>query len=393
MKSSKKILFVTGTRADYAKIRPIFKYFYDNTRCDINIYITGMHLMSELGNTGKYIEKDIKKYFSSIQINECKEKICYQNSMINNFSKMCIDFEKIIKDDCFDMIFVHGDRLEALASSIVASVNNVPVCHIEAGEVSGSIDESIRHSITKFSHKFLVNDKIAYNRVVQLGESKENIYILGPTSVQNEADFKNENNIFEKYNIIPKEYAVLIYHPVTTLKMNDNKENILKIMKQLECSNEKYIVIYPNSDKYSNEIISVYEQFLNNKRFEFFKSIPYDEFKIVLKNSRYLIGNSSCGLKEAPYYNIATIDIGSRQANRIRHHNFSSIYHIENISSIIKIINKINITNIDNQIDYQYLKEVFFVQMKEISKDTSNFWNITTQKEFNDIGDIIKNVF
>ena len=75
MKSSKKILFVTGTRADYSKIRPIFKYFYDNTRFNINIYITGMHLMSELGNTSKYIENDIKKYFSSIEINKCKEKI------------------------------------------------------------------------------------------------------------------------------------------------------------------------------------------------------------------------------------------------------------------------------------------------------------------------------
>ena len=378
MKSSKKILFITGTRADYAKIRPIFKYFYDNTSFDINIYITGMHLMSELGNTVQYIENDIKKYFSSIKIYKCKEKICYQNSMIKNFAYMCIDFEKIIKANFFDMIFVHGDRLEALASTIVASVNNVPACHIEAGEVSGNIDESIRHSITKFSHKFLVNDKIAYNRVVQLGEDKENIYILGPTSIQNETDFKIENNICKKYDIIPKEYAVLIYHPVTTLKKNDNKENILKIMKQLE---------------YSNEIISVYEQYLNNKKFKFFKSIPYDEFKIILKKSRYIIGNSSCGLKEAPYYNVSTIDIGSRQANRIRHHNFSSIYHIDNICSVTKIINKINITYVDNKIDYQHIKKNFFMQMNEISKETSNFWNITMQKKFNDIGDIIKNVF
>ena len=381
MMKNKKILFVTGTRADYAKIRPIFKFLYENTKYDIYIYITGMHLIKKLGNTQYQVEMDLRTNFRNIHLITCKKRILYKNSMIKNFYLMCADFEKVIKKELFDMVFVHGDRLEALATAIVSSVNNVLVCQIEAGEVSGSIDENIRHSITKFSHKFLVNDELALKRVMQLGEPKENIYIIGVTSIQNENSTKKIYNILNKYKVISKKYGILMYHPVTTLNSGDNRKNILNIMLQLSCTENKYIVIYPNNDKYSDEIISVYEKY-NNEKFVFYKSLPFDEFKIILENAKFIVGNSSCGLKEAPYYNVQTIDIGSRQANRIIHHNFPSIHHIENLDDIYKKIVEIEHNLIKNELNYKDIGNNFYNKMKEIAKEDSDFWNVNVQKSF-----------
>lgn len=390
MKNNRRILFVTGTRADYAKIRPIFKYIFDNTNYEISLYITGMHLMKEMGSTESFVRNDLRENFNDIKVYKCRKKISYKNSMIENFSRMCNDFERLLVKNNFDMVFVHGDRLEALSATIVSSVNNTPICHIEAGEVSGSIDESIRHSITKFSHKFLVNDEIACNRIIQLGEKKENIYILGPTSIQNEEySIRKSEDILKKYNYISKDYAILIYHPVTVLKNGDNGINITRIMKQLEETDEKYIAIYPNSDKHSQEIMHVYEKYRNSDKFKFFRSIPFDEFNVLLKNSKFIIGNSSCGLKEAPYYNVPTIDIGERQANRTMHHNFSSIYHINNIDDVKIIINKVKKSSANN---VNTTKQNFELQLRKIFNEKSNFWNVDLQKKFNDIGGV-KNVF
>lgn len=387
MMKNNKLLFVTGTRADYAKIRPIFKFLYEKNEYNIYLYITGMHLIKCLGSTHKNVRNDIYTNFKNIKLINCKKRIKYKNSMVKNFTLMCDDFEKVIKSNVFDMVFVHGDRLEALSAAIVSSVNNIPVCQIEAGEVSGSIDENIRHSITKFSHKFLVNDKLALNRVMQLGELKENIYIIGPTSIQN-VDNKKIYNVLNKYNLVSKKYAILIYHPVTTLSVGDNEEIISHIMKQLCLTDINYIVIYPNNDKYSNEIISIYNKYKNINKFTFYKSLPFDEFKIILENSSFIIGNSSCGLKEAPYYGVPTIDIGIRQANRIYHHNFTSIYHVEELDNICKRIISINKSKEQNKIDCDKTEDIFYSQMQEIFKEDSKFWNINIQKKFYDIGEI-----
>ena len=173
----KKIVFLTGTRADYGKIKSIIQKLSRNKKYKINIFVTGMHLRAKYGLTYKEIYKDFKK-FKNISIFKKSNFISSQaGEMI--LSKTVNIFSKYIEKIKPDLIVVHGDRLEALAGSIVGTFKKFIVAHIEGGEVSGTTDEHLRHSISKLSHVHFVANKKAKKLLVQMGEDRKNIYITG----------------------------------------------------------------------------------------------------------------------------------------------------------------------------------------------------------------------
>ena len=168
----KKILFITGTRADYGKIKMLMKKVDKNNKFKLYIFATGMHTLSKYGSTWQEITRD---GFSNIyqfvnQQNDTKMDITLSNTILG--------LSNYVNELKPDMIIVHGDRLEALAGAIVGAFNNIRVAHIEGGEVSGTIDESIRHSITKFSHIHLVSNEEARKRIIQLGEKRKTYLLL-----------------------------------------------------------------------------------------------------------------------------------------------------------------------------------------------------------------------
>ena len=173
--SMKKIVFLTGTRADYGKLKSLMKVVQNSNKFQLHIFVTGMHMLEKYGATFKEIEKDgfknIYKYIN--QKSNC------HNQMDIALSNTIIGLSNYCDEVSPDIIVVHGDRLEALAGAIVGAFNNIKVMHIEGGEVSGTIDESIRHSITKMSHFHLVSNEEAKKRIMQLGEREESIFYLG----------------------------------------------------------------------------------------------------------------------------------------------------------------------------------------------------------------------
>jgi len=166
----KKIIFVTATRADYGKLKSLISIIQKNKKYKVYIFVTGMHNLKKYGSTYDEILKD--KFKNIFRFNNQKNK-----KMDMMLSSTIYGFSKFVKKTSPDLIIVHGDRVESLASSIVGCLNNVKVAHIEGGEVSGTVDEILRHSISKLSHIHFVTNAQAKKRLIQMGEKKKfNLY-------------------------------------------------------------------------------------------------------------------------------------------------------------------------------------------------------------------------
>ena len=306
---NKKIIFVTGTRADWGKLKPLV-IETSNQNFEVYLFITGMHNNRKYGDTYLDVQRVQNVNFHRF------DNSTNESSMDLTVSKTINGFSKYVKDINPDLILVHGDRPEPLACAIVGSFQNILVAHIEGGEVSGTIDELIRHSISKLSHIHFVSNKKAKQRLVQMGESNDSIYIIGSPDIDLmfSKNLPTLNEAREKYDINFDNYAICLFHPVTT--------EIDKISSQINCltdsliqSNLNYIIVYPNNDLGSTLIINTYNK-LNSKNFLILPSIRFEYFLTILKNADFIIGNSSAGVREAPYYSLTSINLGTRQNQR-----------------------------------------------------------------------------
>lgn len=320
----KKIIFITGTRADYGKIKPLLQSISKNKMFEVYIYTTGMHLLESRGSTYNEIKKD---GYERVYI--AKENMPTGNSSID-IAVTISNLTKYILDINPDAIIVHGDRPDALAGAIVGAFNNIRVIHIEGGEISGTIDESIRHSISKLAHFHFVANEEAKQRLILLGENQECIRVIGSPDIDiiKSVNLPSLKSIKDHYGIDFENYGIMLFHPVTT-EVDFIQKQIEIIIKACQNSKKNFIVIYPNNDLGSHYIIDAYHELESDNHFKIFPSIRFESFIVLLKNAEFLIGNSSAGVREAPYFGIDTIDIGSRQHGRYNIEKEKTITHVE----------------------------------------------------------------
>jgi UDP-N-acetylglucosamine 2-epimerase (hydrolysing) len=335
----KKIMFLTGSRADYGKLKSLMKesqkYF------DIYIYICGMHYMDNSGHTFSYIFNDFSEIYNNIADTWKGNNI----DMAISLSEIIESLNSYIKNKKPDLIVINGDRIEALAGAICGMLNNVCIAHIEGGEVTGTIDESIRHSISKISQLHFVSNTESKLRLLQLGEKESNIHVIGSPDIdimvkdnQNLIEIMNDNDI--KFG----NYAIFIYHPVVT-ELSKLNNNINEILRAIISSDLNYIIIYPNNDKGNDIIIEQFEfyNFESNLDIKLFNNIKFEDFLTLLRYSNFIIGNSSAGIREACIYGIPCIDIGTRQSGRYNIDNLKNIQHCtEDKKEILHCIDNID---------------------------------------------------
>jgi len=362
------ISFITGTRADYGKIKPIIDYLLHKKKFKIYLFVTGMHLYKKYGKT---INLLIKDYGTKCTIIKNCEKV--SDSTTSRMLNVIKYYERHLLKDKIDYVFVHGDRPDALGAALAASFNNIPICHMEAGELSGSIDEVLRHSISKLAQKFFVSDNNAKTVLIQLGENKKDIHVLGEPSLAN-----LEQKSSPSFKIPFSKYGILSYHPVTTDEPQHISAEIKGIMSELLKSKMDYVVILPNNDKYHEIILQEYKAYRNNRHFKFYPSLPFETFTNTMKRACFLIGNSSCAIKEAPYYNLPAIDIGCRQQGRYTHLNFPFLYHLNSYQGISKTIAKIS-PHVCH-FDHKKYRAKLFKRLDQII--TNDFFHPPIQKKF-----------
>jgi len=373
---TKRIVFLTGTRADFGKIKSLIKATQSSKNFEVHIFVTGMHLNSKYGKT---IDEIYKSGFKNIYpfINHD-----HTDFMDRNLSKTIDGFSHFVAEIEPDLIVVHGDRVEALAGAIVGSLNNILVAHIEGGEKSGTIDDLIRHAVTKLSHIHLVANEEARNRLMQLGELEETIFIIGSPDIDIMLSDKlpkiDEVKIY--YEIPFGDYGILMFHPVTTEVVHWERYT-KEVVDAVLASRKNFIVIYPNNDLGSDIILKEYKRFNDCKNIKVFPSIRFEYFLVLLKNAQFIAGNSSVGIREAPYYGIPVVDIGSRQRSRAKH---ESINHVEYnkgmILSAITSIKKKSKGNLNMQNFGTGNSTDLFVNLL----NTQKLWKVNKQKQFQD---------
>lgn len=311
MRGRRRILFLTGTRADFGKLKPLIEKTAADSRFDVHIFVTGMHMMARYGYTCDEVEKaGYKNIHKFINQNRHDTMDCILGKTVVGLS----DFMKEIKPD---MIVVHGDRVEALAGAIVGSLANILVAHIEGGEVSGTIDELIRHSASKLSHVHFVANEHAACRLRQLGENTDAIHVIGSPDIDLMVSdaLPSPDEVRTRYDIDFDAYAILLFHPVTT-ELAALPEQAANLVEAVRRSGRNFVAIYPNNDHGSEVILEAYERLRGNPRVRMFPSMRFEHFLTLMKHADFIIGNSSAGIREAPFYGLPSVNVGTRQQRR-----------------------------------------------------------------------------
>lgn len=371
----KKILFLTGTRADFGKIKSLISIVDENSNFEVHVFVTGMHLQEEYGYTLIEIERCNFKNVHTF------ENHTHETTMDLTLAKTIEGLSSYCKKINPNMIIVHGDRVETLAGAIVGSLNNILVAHIEGGELSGTVDELIRHSVSKLSHIHFVSNNEAAKRLLQMGEMKSSIFTIGSPDI--DIMFSNElpdlKTVKEYYEIDYENFAIAMFHPVTT-ETNEMEEYAKNFVQALQNDYHNLVIIYPNNDLGSKYIIEEYKKLKNNQRFRIFPSVRFEYFLTLLKNAKFIIGNSSAGIREAPYYGIPIINIGTRQQNRTVNADIINVdYSEKNITKALQTIDLHKVTVLDVNFGEGNSTELF--EKVILSED---IWQINHQKQFRD---------
>ena len=300
------------------------------------IFATGMHTLALYGATvdeiREYGFKNIYTYINQAATVETHMDVVLANTIqgLGNY----------VREYRPDLIMVHGDRVEALAGAAVGSLNNVLVGHVEGGEVSGAIDELIRHAVTKLAHLHFVANEEARDRVVQLGENPDSVFVIGSPDidVMLSDQLPSLDQVKQRYEIPFARYGILIYHPVTTEPglLSDRVSQVVAAVR--ECG-RKFVVVYPNNDDGSEIVMQAVKALVGEDRFRVLPSLRFEYFLVLLKNAELIVGNSSVGVREAPVYGIRSVNVGNRQRNRFR---YDSIIDVpEEKHAILAALNRV----------------------------------------------------
>lgn len=383
----KKILFLTGTRADFGKIKSLMKAVNSSKKFELSIFITGMHTLTKYG----YTVDEVLKSFKQKRLNNGVRRIyIYANQKNNDGMDLALartieGFSSYVKQLNPDLIVVHGDRVEALAAAIVGALNNIKTAHIEGGEISGTIDESIRHAVSKLSNFHFVATNKAKKRLIQMGEEQSKIYKIGSpdSDLMLSRNLPTLKRVKDKYKINFKKFCILIYHPITT-DIRHTEECLKLLIERINLKKENFIIIFPNNDFGSEIILNELLKIKSNSNVILLPSMRIEYFLTLLKNSQFIIGNSSSGIIEAPIYGIPTINISNRQKSRLKNISIKNLeypdkyqlnYIIEKLYKNKKIYKPIKIYG-NGKSDKNFIKYL----------NKKNLWEQKiTQKIFNEI--------
>lgn len=307
----RRVLFVSGTRADYGKIKPLIGVLAESGKFEVHVAVTGMHMLPEYGLTRIEVERNKSCEVHSF-INTNREQ-----DLAKSFSVTVLEISNLLKEIKPDLIVVHGDRMEALAGATAGLFNHILIGHIEGGEVSGTLDETMRHAITKLSNFHFVSNEEASKRVLQMGERQENIYVVGSPEVDTmlSEGLPSWDVVKEHYQIPFDEFGLVIFHPDSNDK-EEVKNHANFLVDNIRTRGENFVVILPNNDNWSGEILESYKGIREHKNFFFLPSMRFEYYLSSLRASKFIIGNSSSGVREAPIFAVPSLDLGSRQENR-----------------------------------------------------------------------------
>lgn len=323
----KKICIVITSRASYARVKSMLRAIQQNDELELFLVGAASLLLYKYGNAVEVLEND------GFRIDEKVYMVVEGENPTTMAKTVGIGIMELatVFDNCKpDIVVSIADRFETICTAIAASYLNIPVAHIQGGEITGSIDEKVRHAVTKFASLHFVANDFAAARVRAMGEAEESIFVTGCPSidlaleVRDNHEYMNTDYLYSKYGgvggtvDIDEDFVVVLQHPVTTDFKNaycHMKETVMAIYE----SQIPAIVFWPNVDAGSDltsKAIREFREKYNPKNVHFFRNFTPHDFLALLLKSRCIVGNSSVGIRECSFLGVPAINVGTRQDGR-----------------------------------------------------------------------------
>lgn len=327
----RKICVVITTRGNYAKMKSVMTAIQAAPDLELQLILGGMVVLEKYGRILNSLATQNFPVARTLHFVIEGESLV---TMSKSAGLAVSEFSTAFEDLNPDIVMIIADRFECLPIAMAAAYMNIVVAHVEGGEVSGSIDESIRHAISKLAHLHFPASREAANRLERLGEDPATIFPVGGTSMDviNQLDLNDLSPISQYQqdfgmgpiiDLVPNRYLVLIQHPVTT-EYIENHAHMQETIAALEELRLPTVWVMPNMDAGSdgiNKAIRVFRETQRPDYIHFFKSLPIEYYGPLLKNAACILGNSSSGIREAAFLGTPCVNIGSRQHGRERGHN------------------------------------------------------------------------
>lgn len=339
MNTTRKIAVVITARPSYSRVKTVLTAIKNHPELELQLIVAASALLERYGSAVNYIEKDGFEIAAKVfNVLEGENLTAAAKTTGIGILELSTVFDNLRPD----IVVTVADRFETMATAISASYMNIPLAHIQGGEVTGNIDEKVRHSITKLADYHFVASENARKRVIQLGENQEMVFNTGCPSIDIAQEVAKQSHLtfnpYEKYGGVGSEpdlkngYIVVMQHPVTN-EYQDSRKHIEATLRAVQKINKPTLWFWPNVDAGADGTSSGIRSFREKYKMEnvhFFKNMEGDDFLNLLNNSLCLVGNSSVGIRECAYLGVPVVNIGSRQNRRDQGENVVDVSYDEN---------------------------------------------------------------
>jgi len=322
----RKICVVVGSRANYSSIKSVMKAIQDHPNLELQLVLGASALLDRYGTVSDQIKLDgFEPVAEVFMLIEGETPTTMAKSTGVGLMELPTVFDRLNPD----IVLTIGDRFETMATTLAAAYMNIPVAHTMGGEVTGTIDESIRHAVTKFAHIHFPASQDAKDRIVKLGEREEDIFLVGCPRIDLVDEILNNGSISLDKSLhegvgadinINNPFILVSQHPVTT-EYGQGEKQITMTLKAVRNTGLPAIVLWPNADAGSDDIARGMRKWREkglDKNMHFYKNLPVNHYIHLMKKTSCLIGNSSSGIREGAFIGTPVVNIGTRQDMRER---------------------------------------------------------------------------
>ena len=341
----RKVCVVVGSRANYSSIKSAMCAIARHPDLELQTVVAASALLERYGHVGQLVEQDGFTPAARVYMLIEGETPA---TMAKSTGLGLVELPTVLEQLRPDLVLTVGDRFETMATALAAAYMNIPLAHTMGGEVSGTIDESIRHAVTKFSHIHFPACAQARDRIIRLGERAEDVYLVGCPRIDLVADvLERDGNglgpdlfaqgvggVFQ----LDRPFLLLSQHPVTT-EYGAGEQQITETLQAIRRLGLPAVALWPNADAGSDDVargMRKFREHCDDSTVHFFKNLPADVYIALMRRCRCLIGNSSSAIREGAFIGTPAVNIGTRQAMRERGRNVVDVdYHREAIADAI----------------------------------------------------------
>lgn len=332
----KKIAYISGTRADFGIETPLLKAIEESKELELQLFATGMHLLPEFGETVRIVRRN----FPNVKIINVNIDNKNKDGMADFAAELLPRIVRQFKENRPDLVLVHGDRIEMLCCSVASLYLGIPVVHVQGGDKTTTLDDSVRHAITKLSHLHFPATEQSAKRIRMMGEEEWRIQVVGTMGVDAllKVSTLSREDLCHKLNLSFNSKIILVTLHPTTEEINRAGEQMQIVLNAIKRFNLQTVIIYPNTDPGSDQIVEIINHEKGNSQFRIYKNLDFDTFVSLEKEVDVWVGNSSAGVVESASFKTPVINVGNRQEGRERGNNVIDAGYDED--EIYKVIEK-----------------------------------------------------